>query len=270
MSSGAAAAGKTAATGFPRKLWLYTNLDCNLGCRYCVAESSPRAERHPLGLQMVQRLVDEAEALDFERVFLTGGEPLILDEIGEMIAYCAARLPTTVLTNAMLLHGKRWQRLLSAQQTTNGNLTVQVSLDGAAPAQHDAYRGAGTWHKTVEGLSRLHDAGFHVSVSTTETPANTGHLSVLRAFVCSLGVAPGDHFVRPLARRGFSDEGATVTMDTLVPEITVMANGVYWHPLASPRSEDMRLTGCIPPLAEVVALITARLQGANGARDEFT
>lgn len=263
-------AADTSGAGFPRKLWLYTNFDCNLSCRYCVAESTPRAARRPLGLATVQRLVDEAQALHFERVFLTGGEPLILDEIGTMIAYSAARLPTTVLTNAMLLHGPRWQRLLSARHTTNGNLTVQVSLDGAAPAQHDPYRGSGTWQKTVRGLSRLLEAGFHVCISTTETPANTDHLAALRDFVAALGIAPDDHFVRPLARRGFSDEGIEVGIDTLVPEITVTANGVYWHPLISPHSDDMRLADCIPPLGKVINLVTAQLHGGNGARDQFT
>jgi MoaA/NifB/PqqE/SkfB family radical SAM enzyme len=257
-------------TSFPRKLWLYTNFDCNLSCHYCVAESTPRAPRRALGLATVQRLVDEAHALHFERVFLTGGEPLILEEIGAMIAYSAARLPTTVLTNAMLLRGRRWQRLLSLKETTNDNLTIQVSLDGAAPAQHDPYRGAGTWHKTMAGLHRLLDARFHISISTTETPANTNQLAELRDFVAGLGIAPEDHLVRPLARRGFSDEGIAVDMDSLAPEITVTANGVYWHPLISPHSDDMRLADCIPPLGEVITLVTARLEDSTGTRDEFT
>ena len=96
---------------FSWKLWLYTNFHCNLRCTYCVAESTPTAAPRTLGLDTVRRLVDEAVELGFERVFLTGGEPLLLDNIYEMVAYTSARLPTTLLTNAMLLKGQRWQRL---------------------------------------------------------------------------------------------------------------------------------------------------------------
>jgi MoaA/NifB/PqqE/SkfB family radical SAM enzyme len=75
------------------KLWLYTNFDCNLRCSYCVAESSPSAARRGLGLENVQRLVDEALELGFRKVFLTGGEPFILSEIYDMLAYASARMP---------------------------------------------------------------------------------------------------------------------------------------------------------------------------------
>ena len=56
------------------KLWLYTNYDCNLKCSYCVAKSGPNVPRRALGVNNVQRLVDEAVALEFEHVFFTGGE----------------------------------------------------------------------------------------------------------------------------------------------------------------------------------------------------
>src|SRR5690242_2445686 len=85
------------------KLWLYTNYDCNLKCSYCVAKSGPNAPRRALGLENVKRLIDEAVELGFEHVFLTGGEPFLLNEIYEMLAYSSARIKTTVLTNAMLL-----------------------------------------------------------------------------------------------------------------------------------------------------------------------
>jgi hypothetical protein len=46
-----------------RQLWLYTNFDCNLWCSYSVAESTPKTPRRALGVEVVQRLVDEAALL---------------------------------------------------------------------------------------------------------------------------------------------------------------------------------------------------------------
>src|SRR5512137_1931557 len=134
------------STSAMSKLWIYTNYDCNLKCAYCSAESSPAAPRRALSLSTVRQLIDEAVALNFTEVFFTGGEPFILDEIYDMLAYASARLKTTVLTNAMLLKGTRLDRLTAIN---NERLSVQVSLDGAQADQHDAYRGAGSWAKTI-------------------------------------------------------------------------------------------------------------------------
>lgn len=236
------------------KLWIYTNYDCNLRCSYCVAESSPRAPRRPIGLENACRLVDEAVALGVSEVFFTGGEPFILDEIYDMLAYAAARAPTTVLTNAMLLRGRRMERLAAI---AHPNLTTQVSLDGAEAAQHDAYRGPGTWAKTVEGIRLLQEHGFRVRISTTETPANSGHIAEICAFHQELGIPEQDHFVRPLARRGFSREGLEVSMTTLSPELTVNADGVFWHPLST--DADMQVSKRIFPLADAYARVQEQI-----------
>ena len=253
------------------KLWLYTNFDCNLWCSYCVAESTPEVPRRALGLANVQRLVDEAVALGFTDVFLTGGEPTILDEIYDMLAYSSVRMSTTVLTNGMLLRGRRLERLCAV---ANPNLRVQASLDGGRPEHHDPYRGVGTWAKTVEGIKRLQSRGIHVCISSTETPANSAHLDELHAFRRSLGIADEDHFVRPLARRGFSEEGLEVGPHSLVPEVTVTIDGVYWHPLISPNAADMRVSEQIFPLARAVECIQQQLEtqrdAGEGERTEFT
>ena len=238
------------------KLWIYTNFDCNLRCSYCVAESTPRAPRNAIGLEKSQRLVDEAVELGFKKLFFTGGEPFILDEIYAMLAHASARLQTTVLTNAMLFNSRRLARLL---EIANPNLQVQVSLDGGRAEHHDAYRGLGSWKKTVEGIRTLQDNGFNLRLSTTETPANSAHLDELREFRRSLGIADEDHFIRPLAKRGFSSEGLEVGPGTLIPEITVTINGVYWHPLASPSSEDMLVTKDIFPLSAAVTCVQKNL-----------
>jgi MoaA/NifB/PqqE/SkfB family radical SAM enzyme len=236
-------------TSFDRKLWIYTNFDCNIECSYCVAESTRRAPRRGLDQDTVKRLVDEAVEMGFEQLFLTGGEPFILDDIYEMLAYASSRLPTTVLTNGMLLRGKRLVKLWAIN---NKNLVVQVSLDGGRPEHHDPYRGEGTWAKTVEGIRALQERGIRVRLSTTETAANIDHLDILYDFRSSLNISEDDHFVRPMAHRGFAQEGQEVGISTLIPEITVTADGIYWHPLVSPSSTDMRVSQQIFPLAAAV------------------
>jgi MoaA/NifB/PqqE/SkfB family radical SAM enzyme len=254
------------ATAF-QKLWLYTNFDCNLRCSYCVTESTPTAPRRALGLDNVCQLVDEAVALGFSHVLFTGGEPFVLDEIYDMLACSAARVKTTVLTSAMLLRGKRLDRLCAI---ANGNLSVQVSLDGGCPEHHDAYRGQGTWAKTVEGIKLLRSRGVHVCISTTETPVNSAHLDELHEFRLALGIPDEDHFVRPLAKRGFSQEGLELGTHNLMPEVTVTIDGVYWHPLVSPSNADTRVSEQIFPLAGTVECIQQQLNRQDSGGEERT
>ena len=226
------------------RLWIYTNYDCNLKCSYCSVESSPAAPRRALSLATVQQLIDEAVVLGFSEVFFTGGEPFLLDEIYEMLAYASARIKTTVLTNAMLLKNQRLDRLCVIK---NANLIVQVSLDGAQPDQHDAYRGAGSWLKTIDGIKALQANGFRVRLGTTETPANSAHLADVCQFHRALGIPEEDHLIRPLAKRGFSDSGMEVGIATLTPELTVNVEGVFWHPIST--TSDMQISQQLFPLA---------------------
>jgi MoaA/NifB/PqqE/SkfB family radical SAM enzyme len=237
------------------KLWLYTNYDCNLRCTYCVAKSSPNASRRALGLDNVKKLVDEAVALGFSDVFFTGGEPFILNDIYEMLAYASARIKTTVLTNAMILRGSRLERLCAI---ANDNLILQVSLDGGNPADHDAYRGKGSWDKTVEGIKLLQERGFRVRLSTTETPVNTSRLEAVCEFHRSLGIPDEDHFIRSLARRGYSKEGLELDMTNLIPEVTVNVDGIFWHPLST--DADMQISKKMFPLSTAVERIQEQLE----------
>ena len=236
------------------KLWIYTNYDCNLRCSYCVAKSSPNAPRRAVGLANVKRLVDEAVALGFSDIFFTGGEPFILTDIYDMLAYSSARVKTTVLTNAMILRGARLDRLCDVD---NEALIVQVSLDGGCPEDHDAYRGKGSWEKTVEGIQLLQDRGFRVRLSTTETPVNAARLDLVCAFHRSLGIPDEDHFVRPLARRGYSKQGIDLNMSNLLPEVTANVDGIFWHPLST--DADMQISRSLFPLADSVARIRGQL-----------
>jgi MoaA/NifB/PqqE/SkfB family radical SAM enzyme len=237
-----------------KKLWIYTNYDCNLQCRYCLAESSPKTPRRAIGLGLVKQIVDEARTLGIEHFYFTGGEPFILDDIYAMVAYAAEQSVATVLTNAMLLRGKRMEKLLAIR---TANLIIQVSLDGSSPEQHDPYRGVESWQKTVEGIHNLRKNGFRVHLSTTETPANTAHLDEICAFHQALGIPEIDHFVRPLAKRGFSDDGIEVSKENLAPEMTVNVAGVFWHPIST--KPDLQVNDRVLPLSDALIRMQAEL-----------
>jgi MoaA/NifB/PqqE/SkfB family radical SAM enzyme len=237
-----------------KKLWIYTNYDCNLSCTYCVAESSPKSDRRQLSADFVKRLLEEAQELGFEQIYFTGGEPFILPDIYAMLADACERFQTTVLTNAMLFQGMCLEKLKAIR---DDRLIVQVSLDSHLPAGHDPYRGRGSWQKTMRGLELLLELGFWVRISTTLTPVNTGHLDKICDFHQALGIQESEHIVRPLAKRGFSQEGIEVSKQDMAPEITINADGAYWHPLST--APDMRVSDQALPLADVIHKVRVEL-----------
>lgn len=237
------------------RLWIYTNFDCNLACTYCLTSSSPSAERRALPRDAYHRLVDEASGAGIEHLFLTGGEPFLLPDIFEKLAYAAERRPTTVLTNGVLLQGRRLERLKGLKHLP---ITLQVSLDGHAAAIHDAYRGGGSWAATVGGIKMLGQEGFRVTIGATETPVNAAYTEQLRAFTRALGIAEDGFFLRPLTRRGLSNEGIEVRAEDVAPELTVTAAGVFWHPQSA--GEAMLLSREIFPLRNALELMQANFE----------
>lgn len=242
----------TYETILPR-LWIYSNYDCNLSCSYCVVMASPKAERRGIPYNMFCQLVDEAADLGLDRIFVTGGEPFLLPDIFDKLAYASGKVHTTVLTNAMLFSGKRLGQL---KTLVGRNVSMQVSLDGADAESHNAYRGPGAWEKGVQGIRTLQELGFTVYVGSTETPANSAKLDKLRSFVDSLGIPEERHYIRKLARRGASADGIDLTVNHLIPELTVNIDGVFWHPFGT--EGDMMLTRNIFPLADAVRLMSER------------
>ncbi len=213
---------------FPAHLWVYTNYDCNYACGYCAVGSNPRVARRSIGVGRFERLIGEAKELGFRQLYLTGGETFLLPELGELLEISLPNMPTTVLTNATLLKGKR--REVLERFAGEPNLSLQVSVDGGIPELHDLYRGPGSWRKAMEGIEIARGLGVRVRVGTTETPENAKGVPVLRRMLEDMGVAPEDHIVRPLIKRGESEGGVEVERSVLVPEVTVSAEGVAWHP----------------------------------------
>ncbi|WP_116050321.1 Rv1681 family radical SAM protein [Amycolatopsis palatopharyngis] len=218
------------------RLWMYTNFDCNLACDYCCARSSPQSRRRALGADRVRRLADEAVAAGVRELILTGGEPFLLPDIDELVSSCTAVLPTTLLTNGMLFRGRR---LAALRRMDPERLALQISLDSPDPGPHDQHRGSGSWQKAVHGIRLAQAEGFRVRVAATLPPEQMHTLEPFHTFLDELGIARGDQVIRPLARRGVAETGLELTVETLIPEVTVTAEGVYWHPVSADHDDQL-------------------------------
>lgn len=246
---------------FPPRLWVYSNFHCNLACDYCVVASSPTARRREISAERFRALVDEAVEEGFRELYVTGGEPFVHPEMVAMTEYASERLETVVLTNAMLFTGRRREEL--TRLAGRPGLTLQSSIDGARPETHDLWRGAGSWERAMEGIGYARELGLPLRVAMTETPDNRGEVAELGRMLAGMGIVGGDFAVRPLVQRGFAedmDEGIQVSEGVMVPELTVTADGVHWHPVGGDLDScpDFLLARGDVSLAEAKRLVVER------------
>jgi uncharacterized Fe-S cluster-containing radical SAM superfamily protein len=148
-------------------LWINTGTLCNLACRTCYIESSPRNDALVyLSAAEVDRYLDEAEELGTREIGFTGGEPFMNRDIITMLRSAFDRgFEVLVLTNAMRPM-RRFENQLKVLVLEHGErLTMRVSLDHYSQAIHEAERGPLTWDKALDGLRWLARHGFRIAIA---------------------------------------------------------------------------------------------------------
>ncbi|MFQ5786281.1 MAG: radical SAM protein [Alphaproteobacteria bacterium] len=152
-----------------RTLWFNTGTLCNLTCRNCYIESSPRNDRLVyLTAAEVAGYLDEIADGDLgaEEIGFTGGEPFMNPDIVAMLDDCLTRgFRVLVLTNAMRPMTKLARPLLDLKERHGTRLTLRVSVDHYSRALHEIERGAHTWDRVIEGMVWLARNGFGLAVA---------------------------------------------------------------------------------------------------------
>lgn len=246
------------------RLWLYSNFHCNLACAYCCAESSPKADPRILPLRLAAAAVDEFATQGGRELLITGGEPFLHPELDKLVGYAAARVPVTLLTNAMVFGRGRRREMLDAMDRET--VTLQVSLDSAGPALHDRVRGAGSHARALTGIAFARELGFRVRIAATLHDGDLGGVDTLHAALDSMGIDRQDRVIRPVADEGFADDGLHISLDTVEPEPTLTVDGAWWHPVAV-TNPNLRISDSPLPLAAVFDVVrdVLAVQGAGAS-----
>jgi predicted phosphodiesterase len=203
-----------------RTLWFNTGTLCNIECRNCYIESSPKNDRLVyIDRAEVAAYLDEIErdGWDTEEIGFTGGEPFMNPHLFGMIEECRARgFRVLVLTNAMRPMQRAKTKLLDLNRRLGEGLTIRVSLDHFTAERHEDERGPATYQPTLDGLIWLARNGFNVAVAG-------------RTMWCEDAAAERDGYARLFAAHGIPvdahDPGALVLFPEMdrgadVPEIT--------------------------------------------------
>ena len=191
-------------------LWINTGTLCNLACRNCYIESTPRNDRLAyIHADETAAYLDEIVRTNAgTRVIgFTGGEPFMNPEFMAMLSDTLERgFETLTLTNAMRPMMKHDEALLALRARHGRRLRVRVSLDHYTKALHETERGERSWAPAMAGLSWLDDNGFAPEIAgrtcwgESEAAARAG-------------------YARLFAERGLTCEADNPVALTLFPEM---------------------------------------------------
>ena len=175
------------------ELWFHTGTACNLACPFCLEGSKPGDNRlQRITLADAQPLIDEALGLGVKQFSFTGGEPFLVKDFINILAYASAHRPCLVLTNGtepVLKRLHQVRRLLESQHS----VSFRVSIDYPDRARHDEGRGAGNFDKALRCLKGLHELGFGVTVARQMNPdEDTGQVEQTFARLFETADLPGD------------------------------------------------------------------------------
>ena len=150
-----------------KTLWFNTGTLCNIECKNCYIESSPKNDRLVyLTFDEVKKFIDESieYRLGTEEIGITGGEPFMNKDIIKIIDYSLSKnFKTLVLSNAMKPMINKKEELLKLR---NENLIIRVSIDHYTEEKHDLIRGAGAYKAMLEGLKWLNQNNFRYALAT--------------------------------------------------------------------------------------------------------
>jgi len=143
---------------------------CQCNCVHCSAAYHEKKGDRELSTQEAKKLIDDSQNLGITILAFTGGEPLLREDIFELISYLNQKRTLPLLfTNGLLLNDDNVKRLVDA-----GLYSIFVSLDSPVPEEHDGMRGIeGIYDRAVEGIMKMKDQGVMVGISSYASRSGT-------------------------------------------------------------------------------------------------
>ncbi|MFA6358393.1 MAG: radical SAM protein [Candidatus Omnitrophota bacterium] len=156
--------------------WAVTHR-CTQRCRYCKIWKLPCSE---LNTKQAFSIIDQLSELGTILICFSGGEPLVREDIGDILGYTYKKKITfDISSNGFLVK----QRI---KQIKNARLIV-LSLDGPQVI-HDKIRGEGSYLEVIEAAALLRKQNIPVYFRTVLSKMNLGSLDDILKLSRRMGI----------------------------------------------------------------------------------
>lgn len=169
------------------EIWYELETRCNLHCKFCFnywkdgIQQSPRRLSTGDSLECLRRLFD---AVECEKMSISGGEPLLREDLYDILAFIKGHdIPMVLTTNSTLLNPQNILRLMDS-----GILTFQVPFHSANQALHDKLSGAECWRDTLKAFISLRENGANVIAVFVATRLNLKEFGGVLEVCGALGI----------------------------------------------------------------------------------
>ncbi|MDK2847771.1 MAG: AdoMet-dependent heme synthase [Desulfuromonadales bacterium] len=168
----------------PKWIAWETTRRCNLQCIHCRCSSDPDAPDGDFNTAEAFRLIDDICSVSRPVLVLSGGEPLLRDDIFEIAAYGTEQgLRMCMATNGTLVTDEICRKMKSV-----GIRMVSLSLDGASAAVHDDFRRCvGAFDATVRAAATLRRNGLPFLINSSFTRRNQADIAATFQLAKKLG-----------------------------------------------------------------------------------
>jgi len=230
-----------------------TTQACSLACPHCRASACPTRPTGELTTEEGKKLLREAARVGPGIVILSGGEPLLREDLEELAAAAVANGQTPVVStnDGAMLSLERIASLKAA-----GVKRFSFSIHGPTADFHDPFVGRiGAFSQACGAFKRLHEAGVEFQINTTVMHANCEKLAEMHVFaVHSRAVAWHLFFIVPMGRAA-GDATGSMLDDQAVERVLEWVAGI-----ADASPIPIKVT-CAPQYARIRAKLGFRQAG---------
>jgi len=144
--------------------------DCQCKCVQCSAGKHYRTDIPELTTEEAKKLIDDSLNLGISVLAFTGGEPLLRDDIFDLIKHVNKKKAVPIIfTNGQFLTEENINKLADA-----GLFCLYVSIDSPNPEEHDELRGMpGLFDTALKGIRIAKEKEMFVGLSSYATQSST-------------------------------------------------------------------------------------------------
>ena len=164
--------------------WMTTNR-CKLKCAHCYQDAS-ECQSNELTTYEAKAMIEQIAQAGFRVMIFSGGEPLLRDDIFQLVAHAAScGLRPVFGTNGTLITPQVAKKLKDA-----GAAAMGISIDSLDPEKHDQFRGVeGAHAQTLAGIEACREAGLPFQIHTTVVDWNREEVCLISDFAEQIGAS---------------------------------------------------------------------------------